>query len=94
MSHNPYWPYVTDEQWEKMNVTFSSATAAVLAASEKKTPSQMSLDEMHAAWWNVATEEPATHTDNPCSSGCDWKVYDSGFSRFEYCARCNKERPA
>ena len=24
--------------------------------------------------------------------GHDWKVYDSGFTRFEYCSRCEKER--
>lgn len=28
---------------------------------------------------------------DPCDH--NWKTYDSGFRRFDYCSKCNKERP-
>lgn len=40
------------------------------------------------SWESKKTDHSAN--DN-CSLNHDWKVYDSGFTRFEYCSRCNKE---
>jgi hypothetical protein len=65
-----------------------------LNSNEKKTPAQNTVNELHDAWWNVASQMGTSSAgdDNPCSNGCDWKIYDSGFRRFEYCSRCNSER--
>lgn len=34
------------------------------------------------------------NTSNPGTQSCvhDWKIYDSGFTRLEYCSKCNEER--
>lgn len=61
--------------------------------TERKTPAQTSLDDLHNAWWSAVGTMPGDSSGGQCAGGCNWKIYDSGFTRFEYCTRCNKERP-
>lgn len=42
---------------------------------------------------NVTVDAPVSKEFKPeCGYYHDWIWYDSGFTRFQYCSKCNKER--
>lgn len=81
--HDPreytYKPSDVDHLWELDNTPLRATMDYMLAEDSKiklKTPNKTEF-----------TNEMFCDVYNH-----DWKVYDSGFSRFEYCAKCNEER--
>jgi hypothetical protein len=48
----------------------------------------------NGGWSGWGTWDGSVSQDESEAGSCahDWKIYDSGFTRLEYCSKCNEER--
>lgn len=81
------------EAWTKLSTSQKTAVNQRINQQANVGSLWDSIASDYDAWKKLAINpEPETKT-SPCERGeHDWKVYDSGFTRFEYCSICNKEQ--
>ncbi|MEZ0209212.1 MAG: hypothetical protein ACAH17_03505 [Candidatus Paceibacterota bacterium] len=64
--------------------------ADLIAGASNNSSGVYSPDDADAAAWWQAAQSIGEKQSPECTH--DWKIYDSGFTRFEYCSKCNLEK--
>lgn len=75
-----YEAHVGDSKWEVVTVDSNHVSNIIKSSSEEIT-----------TWQKYEPKELSRLATNP-DCGHKWKIYNSGWTEYEYCTECNKRR--